>query len=89
MAQASPNAACQSIARVIGRLSAEIQRLTRQIPLHQGRLQELESQPQLGDGAIQGVAQEIRAACDELRYAESDLVQMEILLRINCYVSTP
>jgi hypothetical protein len=87
MVHASANAPCETFARVIGRLSLDIQRLTREIPLRQGCLQELESRPPLDPGAIQGVAEEIRAALDDLRQAENDLVQMEILFRMNCCAS--
>jgi chromosome segregation ATPase len=88
MVQASANAQCETLARVIRSLSAEIQRLTREIPLRQGRVQELESQPQQDDVVIQGLAQEIGAALDELQNAENDIVQMEILFRTNCDRST-
>jgi CHASE3 domain sensor protein len=88
MVHANANPPCETFARVIRRLSAEIQRLTREIPLNQGRLQELESHPQPNEGVIQGVTDEIRAALDEMRNAEDDLVQMEILFRTNCHRST-
>ena len=88
MTHADANPPCETFARVIGRLSAEIQRLTREIPLHQGRLQELESLPQPDDVVVQGLAQVIQAAVDELQDAEKDIVQMEILFRTNCHRGT-
>lgn len=89
MVQANASAPCETFARVIRRLSAEIQRLTREIPWRQGRLQELESQPQQNEGVMQGVAEDIRTALDELRDAETDIVQMEIFFSTNCHRSKP
>lgn len=88
MVNASANPACESLARVIARLSAEIQRLMRDIPLRQGRLQELETRQEQSEGAIEGITEEIRAALDELQNAENDIVQMEIFFRMNCHRGT-
>lgn len=74
----------EAFARVIARLSAEIQRLTREIPLRQGRLQELEFQRQQNEFAIGELTEQIRAALEELRIAENDIVQIESLVRAAC-----
>ena len=78
------NPSCQALARVIGRLSVEIQRLTREIPLREGCLQELESRPAVDKAAMQRIVDEIRLARQELRTVETDLVQMEVVFKRCC-----
>jgi hypothetical protein len=84
MGTTSSDAYCQSLARVIGRLSVEAQRLTREIPLREGHLQELESRPAQDEAAMQRIANEIRLAREELGAAETDLVQMEVVFKRCC-----
>ena len=75
------NATDEMFARLIDRLSAEIRHLTREIPLREGRLLELEHQTQANEGAIRRVAEEIRQARERLKTAETDLVQLEVAVK--------
>jgi hypothetical protein len=83
MTCAIANARCGTFARLIGRLSIEIHELTREIPLREGRLLELEAQALPKEGEMLRVAQEIRMARERLQVAEVDLVELERLL-IDC-----
>jgi hypothetical protein len=76
-----PRSTC---ARLIDRLSAEIQHLSREIPMREGRLLELENQRELNAGAVRRVAEEICAARERLATAETDLVVLENMLERSC-----
>lgn len=81
MRGAAARAPGQMFARLMIRLSSEIRQLTREIPLREGRLLELENETQSNEGAIRRVAEEIRQAREQLKTAETDLVQLEVVLR--------
>ena len=74
------NERSETFTRLIGRLSMEINQLTREIPLREGRLLELEAQSRSDCGAVLRVAQEIRTARHRLQEAEVDLVELERLV---------
>jgi predicted nucleic acid-binding Zn-ribbon protein len=78
------NARCQTFARLIGRLSTEIQQLTREIPLREGQLLELEAQAPPNEGTIRRIAEDIRLARERLATAETDLVELEGVLKESC-----
>jgi len=77
-------APCQTFARLITRLSQEIRQLTREIPLREGQMQELEAQAPQNTDALRRVSEEIRAARERLKAAEVDLVAMEAVFRQSC-----
>jgi len=74
------NERSETFTRLIARLSMEINRLTREIPLREGRLLEVEAQSPSDSGAVLRVAQEIRTARHRLQEAEVDLVELERLV---------
>ena len=81
MVETPANATGEMFERLIVRLSAEIQHLTREIPLREGRLLELENQTEANEGAIRRVVEEIRQARERLKTAETDLVQLEVVVK--------
>jgi predicted nucleic acid-binding Zn-ribbon protein len=84
MAAAIAHAQCATLARQIGRLGDEIRLLTREVPLREGRLLELELQVPPNETAVQRVAEEIRLAREHLAAAETDLVELEQVFKANC-----
>lgn len=80
MTDVNVNERSETFTRLIGRLSMEINQLTRVIPLREGRLLELEAQSPSDCGAVLRVAQEIRTARHRLQEAEVDLVELERLV---------
>lgn len=75
---------CETLARLVSRLSGEIRHLTRAIPLQEGLLLELQNQPVPDGAALRRVAETIHAERQCLETTEHDLVVLEVLIQRNC-----
>lgn len=89
MVTAVANHRCETLARLIIRLSQDIQDLTRELALRQGRLLEQQGRPQQIHDYVLAFAEDIRTTEHQLEISAIDLVELERAFADWCRPGSP